>query len=193
MRLSLALTIALALTGTGCELFKKKTALKPFVPPPITVRTVPEQVLIVGDPPPLPGLFADASAIPFPLGTTQIEIPEPPRPPAARTRPSTPPVTVTTPGEPPPPPVSVPKLTQILTDDEVRRYRTELDDAAGAAERILESTTRRPLTAKQNELVRQIRAFLRQAQEQRDADLVTARNLARRAGILARDLQSTLR
>ena len=189
----LTLALVLLLGGIGCARFNKKPPLKPFVPPPVTVRTMPDQVLVLGDPPPNLNLYADVMAIPFPLVTIEVEPPEPPRPPVAKTRPATPPVTVTTPGEPTPPPVSVPKLTQILTDDEVRRYRGELDEAANSADRILESTARRPLTAKQTEMVQQVRAFLRQAHEQRDADLVTARNLARRAAILARDLQSTLR
>jgi len=38
-----------------------------------------------------------------------------------------------------------------------------------------------------------IRSFTQQARDQRDTDLMTARNLAQRADVLAKDLQRSLR
>jgi hypothetical protein len=199
MRLGhLWLTVLLLIaSGTGCahlRLGKKKPMPRPFVPPPVVVRTIPQQPLIIGDPPPNPGLFADIAFIPYPPFGKELELPERPKPPAPKPRPSPPPATTTeTPPEPTPPPVPVPKLTQILTESQVKQYRADYDEAAGSAERILESAARRSLNLAQTESVQQVRNFLRQAQEQRDTDLSAARNLARRAAILARDLQTTLR
>jgi hypothetical protein len=183
-------------TLAGCSRLplKKKVQLKPFVPPPIVVRTTPPaEPLIVGEPPPNPGLYMDPESIPFPIFGPQLELPERPKPQPTRTRPTPAPAPVE-PVEPPaPPPVSVPKLTQIMSDEDARKYRSDVDEARGSAERVLDLAGRRALNGTQAELMRQVRDFLRQAQAQQDTDLVSARNLARRAAILARDLQSTLR
>jgi len=194
-RAKLALIVLAAIGVAGCQRLplKKKAPLRPFVPPPVTVRTVPPQPLIITDPPPNPGLFLDVSSIPYPIFGATLELPERPKPPTPRFRPTTQPPPATEPAEPTSPPVSVPKLTQILSDEEARKYRAEMEEARGSAERVLEAAVRRPLNATQTELAQQVRVFLRQASEQRETDLVAARNLARRAAILARDLQSTLR
>ena len=80
-----------------------------------------------------------------------------------------------------------------MSDEDVRKHRADMDEARGSAERVLDAAGKRPMTAAQAEMVRQVRDLLRQAQAQQDNDLVSARTLARRAAVLARDLQTTLR
>lgn len=191
--LFLLITLA-AVPGCSRLAVKKKAPLKPFVPPPIVVRTTPIEPLVIGEPPLNPGLYLDPESIPFPIFAPQLELPERPKPQPARTRPVTPPAPAVEPVEPPtPPPVAVPKLTQIMSDEDARKYRADVEEARSSAERVLEAASRRQLTSTQAGLVRQVRDFLRQAQTQQETDLVSARNLARRAAILARDLQGTLR
>jgi hypothetical protein len=173
---------------------KKKEPIKPFVPPPIVVRTIPVEPLVVGEPPANPGLYLDPASIPYPIFAPQLELPERPKPQPPRTRPATQPAPPAETVEPPvAPPIAVPKLTQIMSDEDARKYRTDVDEARGSAEKVLDTASKRPLTAAQAEVVRQVRDLLRQAQAQQDTDLVTARTLARRADVLARDLQTTLR
>lgn len=193
---ALALILMLAVLLSGCTLLRPKPrpVPKPFVPPPPMVRTIPDEPLIVGEPPPNPMLFADIASIPFPIFAPKLEVLPPPRVDRPKTRPNTTPTPPTEAvAEPTPPPVPVPKLTQILTDQEVRRYRGELDQSTRTAEQILQSALGRQLNQTQSSTANQVRTLLRQASEQRETDLVAARNLARRAEILARDLQRTLR
>jgi hypothetical protein len=82
---------------------------------------------------------------------------------------------------------------QLLTADEQRRYQGELDQYLRSAEAIVAQAGMRTLDAQQSDMVVRIRAFTQQARDQRDTDLMTARNLAQRADILARDLQRSLR
>jgi hypothetical protein len=195
-RAKLALMVWALLTASACARLplKKKEPIKPFVPPPIVVRTIPTEPLVVGEPPANPGLYLDPASIPFPIFAPQLELPERPKPQPVRTRPTAPPAPAPETVEPPvAPPVAVPKLTQIMSDEEARKYRADVDEARGSAEKVLDAAAKRPLTAEQGETVRQVRDLLRQAQAQQDTDLVSARTLARRAAVLARDLQTTLR
>jgi hypothetical protein len=154
----------------------------------------PEIPLITDMPPMVGGVYADLAEIAAPNLGPPIAMPErpPAPPPRQRPTPAVPP-TVELPVEPAPPPVQVPKLTRILTDEETRRYRGEVDQSTRTAEQVLEAASRRQLSNTQNVLAQQVRTFVRQAREQRDGDLVAARNLAGRALILARDLERTLR
>lgn len=97
--------------------------------------------------------------------------------------------------EPPPqqPAPEPPKLVQLLTPAEQRRYQGELDAYLRSADAILASVAMRSLDTQQADLVVRIRSFSQQARDAREADLMTARNLAQRADVLARDLQRTLR
>src|SRR5262249_19594548 len=125
------------------------------------------------------------------LSTARPVFPPPPttppvkRPPVATgTKP--PPVTVT---EPTP---ATPRLGQIFTAEQSREYTKVLEDSAARAQRNLTVIERKRLTAEQGRRVETIRAFLKQAEQARDQDLLTAVNLARRADLLAKDLVESL-
>ncbi len=177
---------------TGCLFPKKKPTPAPApLPPPKPTRAPKPEPL-----PPPPKVEAQApplSTVPAP--PEGIDTPEPPpQHPRRPRRPTATPPAQTAP-EPPPqqPAPEPPKLVQLLTPDEQRRYQGELDAYLRSADAILASAAMRSLDTQQADLVVRIRAFAQQAREARDTDLMTARNLAQRADILARDLQRTLR
>jgi hypothetical protein len=103
------------------------------------------------------------------------------------------PVGPTLPPEPAPPPAPAPRLGQILTAEQTKEYRRNLESSAERARQALVSIQGKPLTSEQNEMVGRIRSFLQQADQVRDQDLVTAASLAERAHSLARDLLAQMR
>lgn len=90
-----------------------------------------------------------------------------------------------------PEPAVLPKLTQLLTDEERWAYSKEIDDGLVRINEILKKVEGRPLTENQTLLLNRVRAFLRQVAETRKTDLVTARGLLERAELLAADLERT--
>ncbi len=131
----------------------------------------------------------------MPAPPQEIDVPEPPpQQPRRPRRPTTAPIQPAqepAPAQPQSP--EPPKLVQLLTADEQRRYQAELDQSLRSAEAIVAQAATRTLDAQQSDLVVRIRAFTQQARDQRDTDLMTARNLAQRADVLARDLQRSFR
>jgi len=188
------LLLAASLLPSGGCLFRKK---KPAPPPThIPVSTpVPSTKQEPMPPPPK----VDATGPPLatvPAPPQEIDVPEPPpQQPRRPRRPTTPPAqsTAQEPGPAQPPGPEPPKLVQLLTADEQRRYQAELDQFLRSAEAIVAQSSSRTLDAQQSDLVIRIRAFTQQARDQRDTDLMTARNLAQRADVLARDLQRSFR
>ncbi len=90
------------------------------------------------------------------------------------------------------PPPQPPKLAQILTPEESRRNTQELEQYLGSARRALTLTQGKNLTAEQRDIANRVESFLKQAEQAREQDLVTAVNLARRADLLAKDLLERL-
>jgi hypothetical protein len=66
-----------------------------------------------------------------------------------------------------------------MVDQSIRRAQQALDVALANSARLSDV---------QHETIRRIRAFIRQAQENREQDVTIARNLAERAQLLAEDL-----
>jgi hypothetical protein len=185
---------AMVLVSVGCSTLRPRRDPKPFVPPPMEVRTMPADVPIIGEPAPVVGgIYADLAEISAPNLGRPMQLPE--RPPAPPPRPRTPPAPqppVEPPVEAPPPqPVQVPKLTRIISEEEARKLRGEVDVTTRTAEQIVDAAARRTLNGTQSTLATQVRTFIKQAREQ--TDLVAAANLAGRALILARDLERTIR
>jgi hypothetical protein len=87
------------------------------------------------------------------------------------------------PGQPAPP-----KLSQILTAEQTREYSKTYDASVDRIRRAVGHLEKKALTAEDSDALNRIRNFLKQAEEAKSQDLVTAVNLATRADLLARDL-----
>lgn len=191
--LAALLLAASVLPSSGC-LFRKK---KP-TPPPAQIPVAKPAPPAKQDPmPPPPKVEAQApplSTVPAP--PEEIDVPNPPPQQPRRPRRPTPAQAQPAPQEPAPqvqPAPEPPKLVQLLTADEQRRYQGELEQYLRNADAIVAQASTRTLDAQQSDMVIRIRSFTQQARDQRETDLMTARNLAQRADVLAKDLQRTLR
>lgn len=90
------------------------------------------------------------------------------------------------------PPAQAPKLAQILTPEESRRNTQELEQYTESVRRALTKVAGRNLTPEQKDIAERVQTYLKQAEQAREQDLVTAVNLARRADLLAKDLLERL-
>jgi len=189
----MGLVLASSLSTQNACLFRKK---KP-TPPPAQMPTPKPAAPAKPEPmPPPPKVDTQTPLSTVPAPPEQIDLPEPPPQPPRRPRRPAPSATQTVPPETPPPQQPAPeppKLVQLLTPAEQRRYQGELEKYLRNAEAIVATAGTRTLNSQQADLVVRIRAFAQQAREQREQDLMTARNLAQRADVLARDLQRSLR
>lgn len=131
---------------------------------------------------------------------TQPPIVAPPRPAASKpkqrqTRVNQPAPAATAPASIPaqPEPAPQPRLGQILSAGEERRYNELIDRSLGSTRGSLSSIGTRKLTREQQITVQQIQDFMQQAQDTRGADLLAAKGLADKAEVLARDLVRSLK
>jgi hypothetical protein len=104
------------------------------------------------------------------------------------TAPPKPTATPTQPDTTPPPP----RLGQIFTPDQQREYNRTLDESLDRVRRALAIVSGKALNPEQSEIANKIRVFQKQAEEQREQDLLTAVTLAKRADVLAQDLLERL-
>ncbi|MEP7365498.1 MAG: hypothetical protein ABI972_19770 [Acidobacteriota bacterium] len=189
------LLVASVLPSGGC-LFRKQ---KPTPLPTQIPRAKPAPPVKQDPMPPPPKVDAQAPALStVPASPQEIDVPNaPPQQPRKPRRPAPavaqPAAQDPAPSSPQPPAPEPPKLVQLLTADEQRRYQGELEQYLRNAEAIVAQASARTLDAQQSDMVIRIRAFTQQARDQRDTDLMTARNLAQRADVLAKDLQRSLR
>ncbi len=177
------IVLALSLGTQGCWFRKNKPRV--FVPPPVQVRPVSL--------PPQPEL-PEPPGFDVKIATQRPEfvpdLPTLPPPPAPPKRP-----VIAAPKAPPPPqlePLPTPRLGQIFTAEQLREYNRTLDDSLERVRRTLAVIAGKSLNAEQTEAANRIRTFLRQAEQTREQDLVTAASLARRADVLAQDLAARL-
>lgn len=184
-----ALWLGTMLSSTGC-LFQKKP--RAYVPP-----RLPPPVRVVPAPPPLldtaPAIEVAAVELPE---SAPPELPPLPAPAKPQPPPRRPPVVATAP-KPTPPPAEVtptlPRITQILSAQQIRDYTRELDEALNRSMEVLKTAAgKKNLTAEQRETMETITVFQKQAVQAREDDLVTAVNYARRADLLAKDLLAHL-
>lgn len=82
----------------------------------------------------------------------------------------------------------LPQLEQILTPEQRSEYNRLIDSNLGRAQRTVELLNARHLNSEQSTYRDRIKEFIQQAEEARKHDLVRAKNLAERAGLLADDL-----
>ena len=81
----------------------------------------------------------------------------------------------------------------MLTEAQRRDYETHIHDALERAQANLrKARANSRLTDSQQRMAAQVENFVAQAEERRKTDLVTARSLAERADLLARDLADSL-
>jgi hypothetical protein len=97
--------------------------------------------------------------------------------------------------QPETPAAAVPQLGQILSAEQRKQYNQLIDQAIRRTQErldvVLANSAR--LNEEQHAIIKRIRAFIRQAQEGREQDLMVARNLADRALLLAEDLAKNFR
>jgi len=193
----LAVLCMAALLGTpSCHPFRRQR--QPKVPPPVApapepVKPFPEARPrpVIYDFPAPPQLAATPpEAIPPPPVTPEWSVPPPPRP-----RPRREPTVVLEREPQPEAPrrASIPRLTQLLTPEEERKFNQEIDQRLERARRNLALLAQRPLNSDQQFAIERVHAFLQQTVEIRPFDVVTARSLAERADLLAQDLERSTR
>ncbi len=206
----IVLLVAVVVLASGCSPFASRRQPKvpgsvapaPPVSPPKAPRQLPDAEpptpRPITEPPPDPmvGMKPSVGSTPPPLVEEATSVGAPPpsetRPPKRET--------VSEPGprksEAAPPaqaPVNVPQLTQLLTKDEEWAYNREVDEILVSVSETDKLLGRRALSEEQMIELDRIRAFLKQTIEVRQTDLVTARNLARRARLFANDLERSSR
>jgi hypothetical protein len=184
-----ALWLAATLSTSGC-LFQKKP--RAYVPPPVRPAAA-----VAPDPPPPPFLDSapeiEAASVGLPdFGPATLpKLPPPARqPPPVRPRP-----VAAAPRPTPPPPdatPTLPRITQILSAQQIRDYNKEIDEDVNRVTDALNKAGKKNLTAEQRDTVEKITAFQKQAVQAREGDLETAVYYARRADLLAKDLLAHL-
>lgn len=179
----------------SCRLFRRSRAPKA---PPLVVTTLPERKPpepAVLDPVPTPPEIAQRSVSSLPPPPVPAELP-PAMPPASQkakaARSGSRAEQESEPLEPQAP-VAVPQLTHLLSAEERQKYSQEIEALLATTRRDLEQVAGRTLNEDRMLMLDRVRAFVRQAQDARTTDLVTALNLARRAQVLAEDLEQSTR
>ena len=172
MKGRIAIVLILAFASPGCMVRKKPaTPVAPRAP----IATAPPAT-------PQPSVNEPAPA------TTPTIAPQPPKP-APRPQRSLPPAVAPAPLPQPLPP---PQLGEILTSAQQAEMNRVVDQSLTPARALLARLRGRQLTSEQSETVGRIRTFAEQAEQSRKSDLRSAVQLARRAEILARDLDARI-
>ncbi len=176
--------VALALMTASCA--KHVVPVATFIPPAPRALSAPPQII---QPPLQEGMLL--AELPVwvdtlrPTIATPMPLPRPPKPVVVqRPEPSVPP-------EPPPsnPP---PMLVQLLTKSEQDSYTRQIEDSLKRVQDNLRRLAGKRLNGAQRITLERVQAFVKQAEEIKSSDLVTARSLSQRADVLARDLIRTL-
>lgn len=189
--------LMLALASSGC-MFKKKAAPPPAPPAAITtpVAVTPPPTILKEPVPELKPATVPTSAPPVGQQTPLPPPPKPPRRPPRRQRNPQPQPATQAPAVTPapvPPPAPQPHLGEILTPAQQAEMNRTVVQSVGAARAALARLRGRNLSAEQAEAAARIRTFAEQADQARKTDLRSAVQLARRAEVLARDLEGSIR
>lgn len=183
-----ALWLAATLSTEGC-LFQKKP--RAYVPPPVR----PPAPLAHTDPPlldPAPKIETALAELPD-FGPTMLSPLPPWAPPPPTVRPRRPVAQAPKPTPPPEALPTLPRITQILTAQQSRDYKREIDERLNhVTDALNKAAGKRNLTAEQRDYVERTTAFQKQAVQAREDDLVTAVDYARRADLLATELLKRL-
>jgi len=187
-----AVLAAVLLAGlAGCAARAKQTVATaaPAVPPqPAPPLSVPQtQVELPRSQPVDPGAFATAPPLPEPVAVTPSAPAAPAPKPQRRTNPAPPKPDAT------PPPVEIvrPPIQEIIPVGEQQRLRKSAQDHRREALQLVAQAQRHSLTAAEQALVTRISQFVKSSNDaEKTGDLRSADDLAGRAVILAKDLQS---
>jgi hypothetical protein len=193
--LTASLLLSASLVSSGC-FFRKNKPQPPAAPlpaPPPAAASKPDPI-----PPPPKVQPEKPDLAEGPPAAQEIDVPKPPPAPPRRPRRPVAQTPAPAPAEtnstnPPAPAPDPPRLVQLLTPAEERRYQEQLDQYLKNVDVALGQAAARSLSAGQTETVQRVREFAQQARDQRASDLVTAHNLALRANVLAQDLLRSFR
>jgi hypothetical protein len=184
--------LLVVLFAVGCQ----KQPQRILAAPPPTPAAQPAPPAEVLPPPQVDAPSPPAPTLPPVAGT---EVPPPPSAPArvkpkrpASARKETPPPVADTPA-PAPASAPAPQLGEVISPQRKRRLDADVDRAIHNAQTSLQSLTGKNLSAQQQVAAAQAASFLRQAAEARPQDLASARSLAQRAEVIARDLAKTVK
>ena len=182
-----------AACASGC--WQSSKSARTFTPPPPQAPQAIAQVDHLPDPPLVASVPDLSDGALVPMGVA--EAPGPPAPRAAPHRGQA--ATTTTPPKPnateateqaPPQATATPRLGQILPANQAREYNRQLDESLDRVKRAVTALQRKNLTGEQAEALNRIQVFEQQAERARERDLVLAVSIARRADLLAKDLQA---
>lgn len=192
---------------TGCHSFLAKVKPEPIPTPdpprPVAVTPPPPKV----EPPPGPPPKIETKEPEVPSAVAGIPTPPAPKPKGkkpskkpgtatgtAQSPPSaTPPPKDLATGDATPPSASVPKLVEILSDDQKAQLLRVCDESLSRAREAVTQLRGVPLSAEQKQSLGRVRTFIYQAEQAREKDPQTARQMAERADSLSRDLVRTVR
>jgi hypothetical protein len=197
MRAGFIPLLILLSTGVGGCMFGRKAQVvipvkQAKLPPPLPSQEAKRERILLLDVPPEVEPSPLEATIPLPDNAPlppnrRPAAPRPPKPPGPR--PPTPPSGVQDSPTP-----SVPRLSEFMTDEQRRQVENELNEHLNRARSVLnQASARGNLSQNQAETVSRIETFVQQADQARNRDLDTARELARRADILGQDLLLTFR
>jgi hypothetical protein len=176
--------IVLSAFSSSC-LFQKKAVV--FTPPPPQAQ--PRVTADVVRLPPPPSIDGDPAAIIPPVAMdTPPDLPAPPDPHPAPRRTAPPPTHTTTPPPAAPDTPAPPRLGPVFTAEQRRAYTRSLEESLDRVKHALEFLATRNLSPAQAEDREKISTFQKQAEKEREQDLVLAVGLAKRADLLAQDL-----
>jgi hypothetical protein len=183
------LLIVLAI-AVSCNPFRRSRPQLQLPPPPVPEAKAEPDLVELPEPP----LVEQPSVGSLP--TPPVEpMPEPEPPTVDEPKPArrpTPAAKTPPPGGPEPPveqpQPTAPRLTQLLSPAEAQAYRQSIDTMLARAEENFARLAGARLTTDQQANLDRARGFVKQAQQAREGDLVTAHSLAQRADVLAQDL-----
>ena len=171
MKVRAAIVLVFALAPSGC-MFQKKPAPAPRAP----IATVPPAA-------PPPAIVNEPA---------REVVPAPVQPPKPNPRPQRNPSPAITPTPVPPAQLPAPQLGEILSSAQQAELNRAVEQSLAPARALLARLRGRQLTNDQSETLGRIRTFADQAQQARKTDLRSAVQLARRAEVLARDLDARI-
>ena len=179
-----SLVLALSLGCTSC--WFQKPPPRVFIPPPAKARpSIPRHQPELPD----PGIELKITAELPPLPVAEIPaLPPPPAPKRVAPAPIPRPVPVMPPQPPTEVPPLPPQIGRIFTDDQLRDYKRNLDESLDRSRKALLTVGGKRMNPKQQEDVRRVQIFQKQAELAREQDLIAAVELAKRADLLAQEL-----
>jgi hypothetical protein len=195
-RAKVALVAALAIPLAGCVWSGKPKTVATVPAPPMPAApappreplSIPQTHVILPAPQPVnpEALVTAPPAEPAPPVQVRPAAPPPSRPAHAQTQPPKP-------VDPPPPEPSRPPIQEILPADEEKQFQVHAEQRQAAARALLAVAAkgRGHLTAKEKKAMADIDQFLKQSEQaEASKDMRSADQLADRAYILAKELQS---